>query len=60
MQKFWTFLHGVAHFASFVLPKSEQYYPYTFPEEMLTRNWEMVGHDMKHVIRDYQKEQSHG
>lgn len=51
MNRFWAFLHGVGGFASFVLPPMEQHYPYIFPEEALTRDWEAVGRDLKNVIK---------
>lgn len=56
MKAFWSWLHGFAHFASFVLPKAGQHYPYVFAEETLTRNWEAIGHDLKKAVAQYQQE----
>ena len=56
MKRFWTWLHGVGSFAGLVVPTTHQYYPYSFPEEVLTRDWEMVGHGLKDAVKQYQEE----
>lgn len=60
MKRFWTWLHGVGSFAGFSMPKPHRYYPYAFPEEALTRDWEMVGHAMKDAVKKHQEENHDG
>lgn len=59
MKALWAFLHGMGHFASFVLPKADQFYPYAFPEEALTSGWESAGDNIKKAIKQYQGEATH-